>query len=141
MKLKTKIIAVSVFLGLFAGAIDTLVDSIFFYRDVIFFDLMVFDVPDSEIYTRFLILLTFIIFGFAVGHIISRLENALFEIKILSGLLPICSFCKKIRDEKGYWNQIESYIRDHSEAEFSHGICDECYKKQKEEIDKLYPPK
>ena len=130
MKLKTKVIAVSVLLGLFAGTIDTIVDYIFFYKNEIFFDLMVFDVPDPEIYTRSAILITFIIFGFAVGHIISRLESALSEIKILSGLLPICSSCKMIRDEKGYWKQIESYIRDHSEAEFSHGICDECYEKQ-----------
>jgi len=55
-----------------------------------------------------------------------KLRKALEEIKILSGLLPICSSCKKIRDDKGYWNQIESYIREHSEAEFSHGICPEC---------------
>lgn len=59
-------------------------------------------------------------------------ETALQEIKILSGFLPICASCKKIRDDKGYWNQIESYIRDHSEAEFSHGICPDCAKK-------LYP--
>ena len=129
MKLKNKVFVVSVLLGLFAGTIDTIVDYLFFYKNEVFFDLMVFDVPEPELYTRFLILLTFIIFGFAVGHIISRLEKALYDIKILSGLLPICSSCKKIRDEKGYWNQIESYIRDHSEAEFSHGICDECYKK------------
>ena len=54
------------------------------------------------------------------------------EIKRLRGMLPICSSCKKIRDDKGYWNQIEVYIRDHSDAEFTHGICPECIKK-------LYP--
>ncbi len=48
------------------------------------------------------------------------------ENKSLKGLLPICANCKKIRDDKGYWNQIESYIQDHSEAAFSHGICPEC---------------
>jgi hypothetical protein len=57
------------------------------------------------------------------------LEKALAKVKTLSGLLPICSHCKKIRDDKGYWNQIESYIQKHSEAEFSHGICRECAKK------------
>ncbi|HVN96375.1 MAG TPA: cache domain-containing protein [Syntrophorhabdaceae bacterium] len=62
----------------------------------------------------------------------TELEKALSEVKKLSGLLPICSSCKKIRDDKGYWNQIESYIKDHSEAEFSHGICPDCTKK-------LYP--
>lgn len=54
------------------------------------------------------------------------------EIKRLRGMLPICSSCKKIRDDKGYWNQIEVYIRDHSDAEFTHGLCPECIKK-------LYP--
>ena len=61
--------------------------------------------------------------------LIEEREKSLSQIKILSGLLPICSHCKKIRDDKGYWNQIESYIHDHSEAEFSHSICLECVKK------------
>jgi len=64
--------------------------------------------------------------------LIHQLQDALASIKTLHGLLPICASCKKIRDDKGYWNQIESYVRDHSEAEFSHGICPECMKK-------LYP--
>ena len=63
------------------------------------------------------------------------LEGALIEVKKLKGLLPICSFCKRIRDDKGYWNQIESYIHQHSEAEFSHGICPECAKKHYSEFD------
>jgi hypothetical protein len=54
------------------------------------------------------------------------LRQALANVKKLSGFLPICASCKKIRDDKGYWNQIESYIRDHSEAEFSHSICPDC---------------
>ena len=67
----------------------------------------------------------------------AELKEAMSEVKTLSGFLPICASCKKIRDDKGYWNQIESYIRDHSEAEFSHGICPDCYEKQKEELDKF----
>ncbi|MCE5248668.1 hypothetical protein LLG96_00460 [bacterium] len=63
---------------------------------------------------------------------INEREKAESKIKVLSGLIPICASCKKIRDDKGYWTQIESYIRDHSEADFSHGICPECRKK-------LYP--
>ncbi len=59
----------------------------------------------------------------------AALEKALAEVKTLSGLLPICSHCKKIRDDKGYWNQIESYIHEHSDVKFSHGICQECAKK------------
>lgn len=65
-------------------------------------------------------------------RLISELQDALAEVRILSGLLPICSHCKKIRDDKGYWNQIESYISKHSEAKFSHGLCPEC-------ISTLYP--
>ena len=60
------------------------------------------------------------------------LQKALAEVKKLSGLLPICASCKKVRDDKGYWNQIESYIRDRSEVDFSHSICPEC-------AEKLYP--
>ena len=59
-------------------------------------------------------------------HLIRQLQTALSEVKTLSGLLPICSKCKKIRDDKGYWNQIEFYIRDHSKATFTHGICPDC---------------
>jgi PAS domain S-box-containing protein len=58
--------------------------------------------------------------------LISQLQAALDNIKTLKGLLPICSNCKKIRDDKGYWNQIETYVRDHSDAEFSHSICPDC---------------
>lgn len=54
------------------------------------------------------------------------------KLRYLSGLLPICASCKKIRDDRGYWSQIELYIRNHSEVEFSHSICPECAKK-------LYP--
>jgi len=54
------------------------------------------------------------------------LKKAREKIKVLGGLLPICSSCKKIRDDEGYWNQIEFYIRDHSEADFSHSICPDC---------------
>lgn len=64
--------------------------------------------------------------------LIGELKAALEKVKQLGGMLPICSNCKKIRDDKGYWNQIKSYIRDHSEAEFSHSICPEC-------VEILYP--
>ena len=73
--------------------------------------------------------------------LIVELQEALAEVKKLSGLLPICASCKKIRDDKGYWNQIEIYIEQHSDALFSHGICPDClkslypglYQKMKEE--------
>ena len=65
-------------------------------------------------------------------QLIARLKDSLAKVRQLSGLLPICASCKKIRDDKGYWNQIEEYIRHRSEAEFSHGICPQCSQK-------LYP--
>lgn len=65
-------------------------------------------------------------------RLIGELQNALSKVRLLSGFLPICASCKKIRDDQGYWQQVEEYIRDHSEAEFSHSLCPECGKK-------LYP--
>ena len=62
-------------------------------------------------------------------HLISELQGALAQVKTLSGLLPICSGCKKIRDDHGYWNRIETFISEHSDARFSHGICPECTQK------------
>jgi PAS domain S-box-containing protein len=63
---------------------------------------------------------------------LKRKEN---EVKILKGFLPICASCKEIRDDEGYWHQIEQYIKDHSEAEFSHGICPKCAKKLYPDLD------
>jgi len=65
-------------------------------------------------------------------EMLRNLQKAMSEIKILSGLLPICASCKKIRDDQGFWYQLESYIVDHSEAVFTHGICPDCR-------DSLYP--
>lgn len=55
-----------------------------------------------------------------------ELEEALSKVRVLSGIIPICASCKKIRDDRGFWNQVEMYIRDHSDAMFSHGVCPEC---------------
>ena len=71
----------------------------------------------------------------ALEFTIQELKEALEKVKVLSGLLPICSYCKKIKDDQGYWNQIEVYIRDHSEAEFSHGICKDCAKEHFPDFD------
>ena len=60
---------------------------------------------------------------------IGELQRALNEIKTLRGIVPICASCKKIRDDAGFWQQVDVYVRDHSEAEFSHGICPECMKR------------
>jgi sigma-B regulation protein RsbU (phosphoserine phosphatase) len=69
---------------------------------------------------------------------VKELEQALARVKQLQGLLPICSYCKKIRDDRNYWKQVEAYISDHSEAVFSHGICPECFDKfVKPELNKV----
>jgi hypothetical protein len=57
---------------------------------------------------------------------IRTLQSALHEVRVLSGLLPICAHCKKVRDDRGYWTQIEEYVRSHSQADFTHGICPDC---------------
>ncbi len=60
---------------------------------------------------------------------VRELENALARVKQLHGLLPICAYCKKIRDDHNYWQQVEAYITSHSEAQFSHGICPDCHER------------
>jgi hypothetical protein len=65
-------------------------------------------------------------------QLISHLSDTLANVKTLSGLLPICSSCKKIRDDQGYWQKLETFVRDHSNAEFSHSLCPDC-------MHKLYP--
>ena len=68
----------------------------------------------------------------ALRRLNTELETALAQVKTLSGLLPICAACKKIRDDAGYWHHVEAYIRDHSDATFTHGLCPIC-------VDQLYP--
>jgi len=68
----------------------------------------------------------------ALAAKIEELRQAIDQIKTLRGIIPICANCKKIRDDQGYWNQLEVYVRDHTEADFSHSICPEC-------INELYP--
>ena len=67
--------------------------------------------------------------------LILDLQEALANIKALSGLLPICSRCKKIRDDKGYWHKVEKYIAEHSTASFTHGLCPDCLEQQYGEDD------
>lgn len=74
--------------------------------------------------------------GWKREKLILELQKALNEVQRLSGLLSICAWCKKIRDDKGDWKPIEEYIAERSSAEFTHGACPECFKKvKKEEID------
>ncbi len=71
---------------------------------------------------------------------LADLEDALANLKRLQGLLPICSYCKKIRNDRNYWQQVETYISERSEAQFSHGICPDCYQKfVKPELGKSSP--
>ncbi len=69
-----------------------------------------------------------------LGHIAER-YRAVDEVKILKGIIPICSYCKEIRDDKGFWNRVEAYIENHTEASFSHGICPDCLKIEMEKFD------
>ena len=66
------------------------------------------------------------------AELLQELQEALTQVKTLSGLLPICANCKRIRDDQGYWHNLEAYLAHHSDTEFTHGICPECMKK-------LYP--
>jgi DNA-binding response OmpR family regulator len=68
--------------------------------------------------------------------LISELKDALAEIKTLKGLIPICASCKKIRDDEGYWNQLEAYLSKHTDAVFTHGFCPECAKEWKAEAER-----
>jgi len=73
---------------------------------------------------------------------VRELEDALKQVKQLRGLLPICSYCKKIRDDQNYWQQVESYVTKHSEAQFSHSICPDCFRNiVGPEIEKFKPGK
>jgi len=70
--------------------------------------------------------------------LILQLEEAIAEIKTLKGCIPICATCKKIRDDEGYWNQLEAYISKHTDATFTHGICPTCLEQARAEVKKLF---
>lgn len=77
-------------------------------------------------------------FEHAQEKLICELKDAITNIKTLKGLIPICASCKKIRSDKGYWTQVEEYIMDHSEAEFTHGICPECMAKYMKDVERKF---
>jgi len=77
-------------------------------------------------------LVYFLSFALLLSYIREQLRQSKEEVKRLSGLLPICASCKKIRNDEGYWQEIEAYLHSHSDTQFSHGICPDCAKK-------LYP--
>ena len=67
-------------------------------------------------------------------RLIGELQSALAHVRTLRGLIPICAWCKKIRNDQGYWEQLELFIKNHSEADFTHGMCPECARKQTEAL-------
>jgi DNA-binding response OmpR family regulator len=69
-----------------------------------------------------------------LNHQMQELAEAVRQIRTLHGILPICSFCKKIRDDQGYWEQVETYVRNHSQADFSHSVCPDCMQHHYPEI-------
>jgi hypothetical protein len=124
---------------------ESIVHSLVFKHGLFFQELFpLYDI--HELWMRMFICLLFIVFGVYAQYIIDKrmalekekenlivnLQNSLEEIKTLRNILPICASCKKVRDDKGYWHQLEIYLRDHSQTEFSHGLCPDCVKK-------LYP--
>ena len=134
------IIILSIILGIMAGLLDSIIDAIFFYHSKVFDE--IFHPSNFEIYIRIFLLIIFLLFGIvtAIGlelkqskriqeEKITELKNARDEIAILKGYLPICAYCKQIRDKNGSWHQLEQYITDHSGARFTHGLCPECSKK------------
>ncbi len=109
----------------------------------IIFDIFGEGIKAQAIFTAVLapLLIASIVSWFVIGLLIkveertNDLENALKEIKILKDILPICSYCKNIRDDEGSWKQMESYISSHSDTQFSHGICPDCLVKVRKEND------
>lgn len=74
-------------------------------------------------------------------HTVEVLQRALAEVKTLRGLVPICGRCKKIRDDAGYWENLETWLSAHTDAEFSHGYCPECFDREIEKLDRMHPTK
>jgi len=93
-------------------------------------------VAKSHINNRAL-LLRIIIYSIERQKLLVELERRMNEIKTLRGIIPICAWCRKIRDDDGYWKKVEEYVREHTDAEFSHGICEECAGKTLSELDGL----
>lgn len=71
------------------------------------------------------------------AELVGSLKAALENVRTLHGLIPICAHCKRIRDDRGYWEQVETYLRERSEATFSHGICPDCYDRVRRELDQM----
>ena len=128
MRPQDKVVVASLILGLTAWVVDSVL-TYFFIHPQPFWDLLITDVPRHDLYARSLVLVCFLVFGILVCRILAQQKQALEEIRVLRGILPICSYCKKIRSDRGYWQEVEAYIRERSDTEFSHGICPDCFAK------------
>lgn len=128
---KGKIIPLAIGLGSLFWFIDSAIDALIFGNGT--FIQQVTAPDDYEIWIRMVVMSILIVVGIFAQRLITKQHNtiqllneALSTVKTLSGLLPICAWCKKIRDDKGYWKSVEKYISTHTGAEFTHGICPEC---------------
>ncbi len=98
----------------------------------------------DEFAARLAVATSFLSMQVSLAHRVSELEQALAQIKTLRGLLPICAWCKKIRDDGNYWRQVEDYVVHHTDARFTHGICPSCeahLDDEAEQLDASVPPR
>ncbi|MBI5885469.1 MAG: hypothetical protein HZB85_02670 [Deltaproteobacteria bacterium] len=143
-----KVIVISILAGLLFIFMDTVIDTRF--HNVPFFDRLMFADRGHELFMRLTVVALLEALGIISAVLILRrrkaekdkerligeLQEAITRIETLNGLLPICAYCKKVRDDQGYWNRIETYISKHSRAEFTHSICPECGKKAVDEFNR-----
>lgn len=119
------VIGLSAIAGLLLCISDAFFES-YFFSDQSFLEALLF--PNAfEVYVRIFVLTIVIVNGIVASMIVARLEKASEEIKTLRGIIPICAVCHSIRDDAGAWRNVVSYVRDHSEADFSHGLCPDCF--------------
>lgn len=133
LKTGKSLIWIGVGLGGFYGVFAAFVHCVIFKTGT--FGEELFTDDPMEIWMRLSAAAIFFAFGCFAQFVYNKLQKASDKIKILRGSIPYCAKCKRIRDDKGEWNRIEVYIREHSEAEFSFGFCQECAKKHYPDFD------
>jgi hypothetical protein len=147
LKITPYVLILALLCGVLVVVIDSLLDA-FLFGERTFLEQLISPDP-FEIYFRGVLFTVFFIFGFITSRavyklklseenkskIILDLQKAKEELKVLQGILHACSYCKKIRDDKGDWKQFESYISEHTDTLFSHGMCPECEKKAYAELE------
>ncbi|MBI5562116.1 MAG: hypothetical protein HY894_04585 [Deltaproteobacteria bacterium] len=141
-------------LSVIAVAVFVVIDSIIDPRadEISFLDMLITAGSHHELFMRLMVVMLMLFLGIISARFIGKrrraeeekerligeLKDALGKVETLTGLLPICAYCKKVRDDQGYWNRIETYISRHSKAEFTHSICPECGKRVMDEFNR--PP-